>query len=77
MSSSWIFLACSCVFISLTIAVIVVKSAIIVVGDATKADSSSMIKYCNWEDVDIFVTNKSLPKYLQEEIGKKTELILV
>lgn len=55
-----------------------IKSAnkIIVVGDATKANSSSMIKFCNWEDVDIFVTDESLPKYLLEDIGSKTKIIL-
>lgn len=56
-----------------------IKSAnkIIVVGDAKKADNSSMIKYCDWDEVDIFITDKSLPKYIQTQIQSKTKLILV
>jgi DeoR/GlpR family transcriptional regulator of sugar metabolism len=56
-----------------------IKSAnmVIVVGDATKATNSSMIKFCDWEDVDVFVTEKTLPIEAQEYIGKKTKLVLV
>jgi DeoR/GlpR family transcriptional regulator of sugar metabolism len=56
-----------------------IKSAnrVIVVGDASKATYTSMIKFCDWEDVDVFITDKSLPDYIKEELQDKTELILV
>ena len=56
-----------------------IKSAnrVIVVGDSSKAKLTTMIKFCDWEDVDVFVTDSSIPDYAKEDIGKKTELILV
>ena len=56
-----------------------IKSAnrVIVVGDSSKASVSTMIKFCDWEDVDVFITDASLPDYVKEEISQKTELILV
>jgi DeoR/GlpR family transcriptional regulator of sugar metabolism len=38
---------------------------------------STMIKFCDWEDVDVFITDASLPDFVKEEISQKTELILV
>ncbi len=56
-----------------------IKSAnrVIVVGDSSKATYTSMIKFCDWEDVDVFITDKNLPDYVKEELEDKTELILV
>ncbi|MCK5128396.1 MAG: DeoR/GlpR transcriptional regulator [Clostridiales bacterium] len=56
-----------------------IKSAnkVIVIGDSNKAHYSSMIKFCNWEDVDVFITDDALPKEVQEEINSKTKLIIV
>ncbi len=56
-----------------------IKSAnrVIVVGDSSKAEYTSMIKFCDWEDVDVFITDDGLPDFAKAAIEEKTELILV
>lgn len=50
---------------------------VIVVGDSSKAFTSAPIQYCEWEDVDAFITDKGLPDEMKKELGKKTQLVIV
>lgn len=53
------------------------SNKVIVIGDSSKAQTSALIQYSLWEDIDTFVTDEKLPKELQKELGKSTKLLIV
>ena len=55
-----------------------IKSAnrVVVVGDGSKANSSAMIQFCNWEDVDAYITDASLPEDVQKDLEGKIEVLI-
>jgi len=53
------------------------SNKVIVVGDSSKARTNALIQYCDWEDVDAFITDSGLPEELKEELDKKTQLVMV
>lgn len=49
---------------------------VIVLGDASKAKTYSMIEYARWEEIDVFISNESMDKETKERLKDKVELIL-
>lgn len=56
-----------------------IKSAnkVVVMGDASKAQTYSMIEFAKWDDVDAFVTDSRLDDNMRKNIERKTELVIV
>jgi len=57
-------------------AMIASANKVIVVGDASKAKTYSMISYARWQDVGAFVTDSRLEGAICKEIASQTELVL-
>ncbi len=48
-----------------------------VVSDSTKFSSSGLFQYCNWSEIDYFITDPAIPKNELKDLESLTEVIIV